>query len=324
MEHLPEQHTHQAGASNHTRRQSAASLPLIALEDVTFRYPAVASRHERTASQRPALEKINVTFQRGEYIALLGHNGSGKSTLARLLNGLYLPTAGRLLVGGLDTRHPVARRRIRELVGMIFSDPDNQIIATLVEDDVAWGLAARGWPLARIRERVTEALTAVGMEQMRGRPPYELSGGQRQRLAIAGVLALAPDCIVADEPTALLDPQARGEMVALLQQLCQRQGITIIHTTHLLEEAALADRILILDAGQIVLSGTPTEIFSDLERLQALRLVVPQMALLGERLRALGIPVPVNALTPESLIAALEQARGAASQQEPPGREALQ
>jgi energy-coupling factor transport system ATP-binding protein len=287
--------------------------PLIELQDVTFRYPAQASTQQLRGG-RPALEAVSVGFHRGEYVVLLGHNGSGKSTLARLTNGLLLPTQGRVLVSGLDTRAPAARRRIRELVGMIFSDPDNQIIATLVEDDVAWGPAARGWPTPLIKERVDQALRAVGLEHLRSQPPTILSGGQRQRLAIAGVLALQPDCIVADEPTALLDPQARREMVTLLHDLCRHQGLTIIHTTHLLEEAYLADRIIVLDLGRIALTGTPGQVFGDLGRLRRLRLSVPEIALLGERLRSLGVEVPVAALSPEALVEALpernEPARG--------------
>jgi energy-coupling factor transport system ATP-binding protein len=281
--------------------------PLIELQEVTFRYPAHALGRHRSDDGRPALDAVSVDFHHGEYIALLGHNGSGKSTLAQLTNGLLLPTQGRVLVSGLDTRVPAARRRIRELVGMIFSDPDNQIIATLVEDDVAWGPAARGWPLDQIKARVDRALRAVGLEHLRGQPPSLLSGGQRQRLAIAGVLALQPDCIVADEPTALLDPQARSDMVTLLHELCRHQGLTIIHATHQLEEAYLADRIIVLDRGRIVLTGTPGEVFGDLGRLRRLRLNIPEVALLGERLRSLGIEVPAAALSPEALIEALAE-----------------
>jgi energy-coupling factor transport system ATP-binding protein len=290
---------------------------LIALEDVSYCYPSQASARDRVpypeqeGSQdfRSALAGVSIDFLRGEYVALLGHNGSGKSTLAKLTNGLILPTRGQVQVAGLDTRLPYARKRIRELVGMIFSDPDNQIIATLVEDDVAWGPAARGWPRLQIRERVDRALTAVGLESMRGQPPSTLSGGQRQRLAIAGVLALEPDCIVADEPTALLDPLARRDVVALLHHLCRSRGLTIIHATHLLEEAALADRIVVLDLGRVVRTGTPRDVFNDLGRLRSLRLQVPEIALLGERLRLLGIPIPVEALSPEALVQALEDQR---------------
>lgn len=275
---------------------------LIALDGVSFAYPG------RALTAPPALDGISLRIRRGEYVALVGHNGSGKSTLACLLNGLLLPTGGRVLVAGLDTRHPGARRRIREWVGMIFSDPDNQIVATLVEDDVAWGLAARGWPRAKITERVELALDAVGLAAMRGRPPHELSGGQRQQLATAGVLALEPECIVADEPTALLDPLARAEMVALLAALNRERGLTVVHVTHLLEETAHADRIVVLEGGRIALEGAPRAVLRDLDRLRALRLVVPELAALGERLRALGVEVPADTLSPEALAGAL--ARG--------------
>lgn len=274
--------------------------PLLDIERVSYRYgPALPL----------ALEEVTLRVERGEYVALLGHNGSGKSTLARLINGLFLPTDGRVLVDGLDTRAPAARGRIRELVGMIFSDPDNQIVATVVEDDVGWGLAARGWPRPEIARRVDVALDAVGLAHARGLPPHELSGGQRQRLAIAGVLALEPDCIVADEPTALLDPRSRGEMVDLLRNLNRTRGLSVVHVTHLLEEAAVADRVVVLDGGKIALEGTPAQVFRDLDRLRTLRLVVPPLAALGERLRALGVAIPPAAVTPERFVAALENVR---------------
>lgn len=269
---------------------------LIKLENITYSY---------SDDRPPALDGITLSIKHGEYVALLGHNGSGKSTLARLLNGLRLPAAGHVFVGGRDTLNPNERGRIREQVGMIFSDPDNQIVATVVEDDVAWGLAARGRPRAEITRQVDAALAAVGMTSMRSRPPYELSGGQRQRLAIAGVLALAPECIVADEPTALLDPQARIEMVGLLHDLQKARGLTIVHVTHLLEEAALASRIIILEAGRIAFDGSPAAIFADLDRLRRLRLVVPELAVLGERLRMAGLPIPASAITPDALVQAL-------------------
>ncbi|HEU5438391.1 MAG TPA: ATP-binding cassette domain-containing protein [Ktedonobacterales bacterium] len=279
---------------------------LIAIEGVSFAYPG------RVTAMPLALTGISLRIRHGEYVALVGHNGSGKSTLARLLNGLLLPTVGRVLVAGLDTRQPGARRRIRERVGMIFSDPDTQIVATLVEDDVAWGLAARGWPRAKIAERVDAALAAVGLAALRGRPPHDLSGGQLQRLAIAGVLALAPECIVADEPTALLDPLARAEMVALLADLNRTRGLTVVHVTHLLEETAHADRVVVLEGGRIALEGTPRAVLRDLDRLRSLRLVVPELAELGERLRALGVDVPADALSPEAMAGALARAEEAA------------
>lgn len=280
--------------------RQAITGPLFSLEHVSFRYP-----HE-AAGARPALDDITLDIQRGEYLALLGHNGSGKSTLGRMLNGLLLPTTGSVLVAGMDTQVASARGYVRELVGMIFSDPDNQIIATQVEDDVGWGLAARGLERKEITARVEAALEAVGMTHAKGRAPYQLSGGQRQRLAIAGVLALEPACIVADEPTAQLDPQARLEVTGLLRQLHRERGLTIVHVTHLLEEAALADRIVVLEGGRVAMTGAPATVFADLDRLRALRLTIPDMALLGERLRALGVAVPPQALTPDLLVAALE------------------
>lgn len=281
-------------APEHTRRDT-----VIELADVVYSY---------SDDRAPALDGITLSITRGEYVALLGHNGSGKSTLARLLNGLRLPSSGHVCIGGYDTHVPEERKCVRGQVGMIFSDPDNQIIATVVEDDVAWGLAARGFPRKEITHRVEAALAAVGLTSMRARPPYELSGGQRQRLAIAGVLALEPECIVADEPTALLDPQARVEMVALLHDLHRTRGLTIIHVTHLLEEAALADRIIVLEAGRVAFDGSPASTFADLDRLRQLRLVVPEVAVLGERLRAAGLPIPADAVTPDSLVRAFATA----------------
>ena len=279
---------------------------LLSVENVSYRY----ARGRNGEGPPPlALDGVTLHVCTGEYVALLGHNGSGKSTLARLLNGLLLPTEGRVRVGGLDTRSQAARGRIRELVGMIFSDPDNQIVATVVEDDVGWGLAARGWPRAEISRRVDAMLDAVGLAQLHSASPNELSGGQRQRLAIAGVLALEPACIVADEPTALLDPRARAEMTSLLRELHRTRGLSVVHVTHLMEEAALADRIIVLEDGQIALEGAPASVFADLDRIRALRLMVPPLAALGERLRAIGIAIPPEAISPEGLVAALEELR---------------
>ena len=280
-----------------------SSFPVLRLRDVSFAYPATAAA---TDDRDVALEHISLDIWQGEYVALLGHNGSGKSTVARLLNALLLPSAGQVLVNGLDTSSQEHRARIRELVGMIFSDPDNQIIATVVEDDVAWGLAARGLPAGVIAARVDRALEAVGLAHARHRPPHELSGGQRQRLAIASVLALEPMCIVADEPTALLDPLARRDMTSLLRQLNRARGLTIVHVTHLLEEAAAADRIIVLENGHVALEGSPSALFLQLDALRDLRLVIPELALLSERLRLAGIPIPATALSPAAIVRALE------------------
>lgn len=299
-------------ATIETRDQSGDD-EVIAVESVVYRYPSTtnAPTSSQAALAAPALAGVSLRVRRGEYVALLGHNGSGKSTLARLLNGLLLPSGGRVLIMGLDTREPADRREIRDLVGMIFSDPDNQIVATIVEDDVAWGLAARGYPLAEVRARATVALAAVGLSAAHQRAPNELSGGQRQRLAIAGVLALEPACLVADEPTALLDPQARIEMTALLRRLNRERGLTVVHVTHLLEEAALADRVVVMEQGRIALVGSPAEVFADLDRLRALRLIIPDLAQVGERLRAAGVAITADAITPELFVAALATALAA-------------
>jgi energy-coupling factor transport system ATP-binding protein len=285
---------------------SPSTTPLIAVERVTYRYPARGG----IAPTSPALDAVSLQVAPGEYVAVLGHNGSGKSTLARLLSGLLVPEEGHVRVLGYDTRERARRQFVRERVGMIFSDPDSQIIATVVADDVAWGLAARGLPREVIASQVDAALAAVGLTDARERAPQELSGGQRQRLAIAGVLALEPACIVADEVTAQLDPRARGEIRALLRELNRTRGLSVVAVTHLLEEAALADRVIVLEQGRIALEGAPAAVFADLDRLRALRLVVPEVALLGERLRSAGLAIPPNALTPDALVAALTETEG--------------
>lgn len=271
----------------------------ISVEGMSYSYPQASEA---------ALSDISLTIRQGEYVALLGHNGSGKSTLARIIGGLASPSVGRVTLAGLDTAAPANRAQVRALVGMIFSDPDNQIVATVVEDDVGWGLAARGYPHDMIAERTRTALEAVGLRGVYGRAPNELSGGQRQRLAIAGVLALEPSALIADEPTAMLDPRSRVEISALLRQLNRERGLTIIHVTHLLEEAAAAHRVIALDHGRVALDAPPARAFADLDHLVALRLVIPDVALLAERLRGRGLRIPADALTPDALAHALEQA----------------
>ncbi len=272
----------------------------VRIERMTYRYP--------DASQ-PALSDISLRITQGEYVALLGHNGSGKSTLSRVIGGLLQPERGSVTVAGLSVASRESRARVRELVGMIFSNPDNQIIATVVEDDVAWGLAARGLPLAEIRARATAALAAVGLSEASARAPWELSGGQRQRLAIAGALALEPRMLIADEPTALLDPMARREIMSLLLRLNRERGLTVIHVTHLLEEAAQAGRVVALEEGRVALDEPPEVAFADLDRIRALRLVIPDTARLVELLREHGLAVEPEALMPEALVATLERLR---------------
>src|SRR3989442_11441327 len=248
--------------------------PLIDIQAITYRYPIQKKDMEQKVTT-PALDHVSLRVEQGEYLVLLGHNGSGKSTLARHCNALLMPNGGRALIAGLDSAERANWRTIRETVGMIFQNPDNQIIATVVEDDVAWALTVRSLPVPLIAERVEQAMTAVGISDLRELAPHRLSGGQRQRLAIAGVLALRPQCIIADEATSQLDPLSRMEIVSLLHQLNREHGLTIIHVTHLLEEAALAQRVVVMEQGQIAMEGTPATIFADLERLRQLKLAIP-------------------------------------------------
>lgn len=278
-----------------------STRPLIDFQQVTYTYPHAGSGSQ----QRPALISLDLQVCEGEYLAVLGHNGSGKSTLARHCNALLTPDRGRVLVAGMDTRSTVYQRRIRDTVGMIFQQPDNQIIATIVEDDVAWGLTVRGMPGEQIVARVTETLEAVGLSHLRKQSPQRLSGGQRQRLAIAGVLALRPRCIIADEATSQLDPLSRQEIVRLLHALHREYGLTIIHVTHLLEEVVEAERIVVMEQGRILMQGRPATIFADLERLRALKLVVPESLELAARLRAAGVPLSPAALTEEAIVEGL-------------------
>jgi energy-coupling factor transport system ATP-binding protein len=280
--------------------------PLIDIQQITFTYPGYkTSRGE--AQPILALQDVTLQVQPGEYLALLGHNGSGKSTLARHCNALLTPCRGRVLVAGRDTSVRANQRAIRDMVGMIFQNPDNQIIATVVEDDIAWALTVRGMPAALISQRVTAAMEAVNITHLRGLPPHKLSGGQRQRLAIAGVLALRPQCIIADEATAQLDPLSRQEIVGLLQQLNREHGLAVIQVTHLLEEAALAQRIVVMEEGQIVMEGPPPAIFADLQRLRELKLAIPEPIELAARLRIAGFSLSPGALTVEAIARELVQ-----------------
>ncbi|BCL80723.1 energy-coupling factor transporter ATP-binding protein EcfA [Ktedonobacteria bacterium brp13] len=282
-------------------QNSIGLTPLLDIQQVTYSYPLQKTRAEEGTTPSPVLRNVSLQIQQGEYVALLGHNGSGKSTLARLCNALLLPDTGRVFVNGQDTRDSTKQQSIRHQIGMVFQNPDNQIIATVVEDDVAWSLALQGFPISMIRERVDAALAAVGIEHLRHMPPHQLSGGQRQRLAIAGILALRPNCIIADEATSMLDPFSRQEMVTLLSHLHQEFGITIIHVTHLLEEVVLAQRVVIMEQGQIVQEGTPAMILRDLERLRALKLIIPDTFTLTARLRATGFALSSEAVTIDAI-----------------------
>lgn len=273
-----------------------SSKPLLDIQHVTYSYPVPPRQREGSAAI-PVLRDFNLQIREGEYVVLLGHNGCGKSTLARLCNALILPDSGCVLVDGHDTRDVNRQRTIRESVGMVFQNPDNQIIATVVEDDVAWALAVQGLPKSTIERRVDEAMMAVGISKLQGLPPSKLSGGQRQRVALAGILALRPRCIITDEATSMLDPLSRQEITMLLHQLHQEQGLTLIQITHLLEEAALAQRVVVMSQGEVVLDGPPVAIFRDLELLRSLNLEIPEPLLLADLLRRAGWPLSSEAIT---------------------------
>ncbi len=263
--------------------------------------------HEGQPNEHRALDHINLTVARGEFLAVLGTNGSGKSTLAKHFNALLLPTAGKCQVAGMDTADSQELWRVRQEVGMVFQNPDNQIIAAIVEDDVAFGPENLGVPTDEIRQRVREALQAVHMEKYRKFAPHLLSGGQKQRIAIAGALAMHTHCLVLDEPTAMLDPVGRAEVLAVVKRLHEEQGITIIYITHFMEEAAAADRVLVMDQGHIAVQGTPREIFTDVSGMKKRGLEVPLAAELAWRLRQQGVRLPGDILTNEDLVEALCQ-----------------
>lgn len=253
---------------------------------------------------------VDLKVPRGQYLAILGHNGSGKSTLAKHFNGILLPSGGTVYVAGLDTRDDETLYDIRRVCGMVFQNPDNQIVATITEEDVAFGPENLGVPQPEIRARVDAALRTVGMYDYRGQAPHMLSGGQKQRVAIAGILAMQPECIVLDEPTAMLDPIGRRDVLDTIERLNRASGITIVLITHHMDEAARAQRIIVMDKGQIAMDGTPKEIFVKVGALRELGLTVPQTVELLYELRRAGIPVSLNALSVEECAAEIRRALG--------------
>lgn len=254
-----------------------------------------------------ALDDVSISIEEGEFIAIIGTNGSGKSTLAKHLNGLLLPTGGQCLVAGLNTADPDQIWQVRQTVGMVFQNPDNQIVAAIVEEDVAFGPENLGVQPEEIRNRVDEALTLVGMEEYRHHAPHLLSGGQKQRVAIAGVLAMRPRCLVLDEPTAMLDPLGRQEVLATVTKLNREEKITVIYITHFMEEAVAANRVVVMERGKITMEGTPSVIFSQVQKLKKLGLDVPVAAEVAYSLRQEGIKLPDNIITDEELVVALCQ-----------------
>ena len=249
------------------------------------------------ADQVEALKGVDLQVRRGEFLAIVGANGSGKSTLARHLNGLLLPTAGDVWVAGMNTRDRRHCWTIRSMVGMVFQNPDNQLVASTVEEDVAFGPENLGLPRAEIARRVERALRAVGMWDRRADPPHRLSGGQKQRVAIAGVLAMAPACVVLDEATAMLDPQGRREVLAAVKRLHETAGMTVVLITHFMEEAAQAQRVVVMDRGRVASVAPPRELFTRVQWLRELGLDVPPIVELADRLRRRGWPIPPGILT---------------------------
>lgn len=254
-----------------------------------------------------AIRDVSVQIKRGEFVAVIGTNGSGKSTFAKHLNALLLPTEGDVLVDGISVRDEARVWDIRSRVGMVFQNPDNQIVAAVVEEDVAFGPENLGVPREQLQERVDAALAAVDMTAYRKHAPHMLSGGQKQRVAIAGVLAMQPECIVLDEPTAMLDPRGREEVMHTVQALHDKRGMTVVYITHFMEEAAQADRILVMIKGELVMDGTPREVFADVDRLKELGLDVPVASEVAHDLRAAGIPLREDIITDEELGEALCQ-----------------
>ncbi len=256
-----------------------------------------------------AVDGVDLAVKAGDFIAILGHNGSGKSTLAKHINAILVPTEGTLYVDGKDTRDESKVWEIRQAAGMVFQNPDNQIIGTIVDEDVGFGPENMGLPREEIWKRVEKSLKAVGMWEYRSHSPNKLSGGQKQRVAIAGVVAMRPKCIVLDEPTAMLDPNGRKEVIETVRELNRTQGVTVILITHYMEEVIHADRVIVMDDGKIVMQGTPREIFSQVEKLKSYRLDVPQVTLLAHELKQAGLDLPDGILSVKELTEALERCK---------------
>lgn len=252
-----------------------------------------------------AVDEVDIDVKQGDFVAILGHNGSGKSTLAKHINAILYPTEGTVWVDGMNTTDEDRLWDIRQNAGMVFQNPDNQIIGQVVEEDVGFGPENMGVPTAEIWERVEESLKAVGMYEFRKHSPNKLSGGQKQRVSIAGVIAMHPKCIILDEPTAMLDPNGRKEVIRAVRALNAAEGITVVLITHYMEEIIHADKVFVMDKGKVAMEGTPREIFSQVERLKELRLDVPQVTLLAHELQKSGLQIPDGILTTEELIEAL-------------------
>ena len=275
--------------------------PIISAQDIYFEY-----RNEEDGTAVPVLKGIDLAIHDGEFVAVLGHNGSGKSTFAKHCNAILLPTGGEMVVAGINTKDEDRLFDIRQNVGMVFQNPDNQIVATIVEEDVAFALENMGVEPSEIRRRVDEALKQVGMYEYREHAPHQLSGGQKQRVAIAGILAMRPKCIVLDEPTAMLDPQGRREVMKTIRQLNRDFGTTVVLITHYMDEAAVSDRVVIIDSGNVLKDGTPKEVFQEVELLKSVGLDVPQVTELIYELRKEGVNLPQDILTEDECYEAIK------------------
>ena len=276
---------------------------MIETKELRFAYPA-----DEGAEPVFALRGVDIKIEKGSFVVVLGHNGSGKSTLAKTFNGVLLPSGGKVYVEGMDTMDEELLLAIRQRVGMVFQNPDNQIVANVVEEDVAFAPENLGVPTEEIRRKVDSALAAVGMSEFVTHAPHLLSGGQKQRIAIAGVIAMEPDCIVLDEATAMLDPIGRQEVLSTVHRLNKEKGITVVLITHHMNEAEEADRVVVMDDGKVVMDGTPKEVFTQVDDLRAIGLTTPDTVDLLDRLRKDGWDVPLDALTVEECAGAIVQA----------------
>ena len=281
-------------------------MSIVKTDNLTFEYIR-RDEDENVSGITTAIDKVNIDIAPGQFIAILGHNGSGKSTLAKHINALLTPTEGTLFVDGMDTSDDKNLLKVRQTAGMVFQNPDNQIIGTVVDEEVAFGPENLGVPSEEIWQRVEKCLKDVNMYAFKDASPNKLSGGQKQRVAIAGVLAMKPKCIVLDEPTAMLDPMGRKEVIETLHELNKKENVTIILITHYMKEVVDADKIFVMDSGKVVMEGTPREILSHVEELKALRLDVPQVTELAFELRKSGIRLPLGILSIDELVKALCQ-----------------
>ena len=275
---------------------------MIECRNLVFKYTASENQEEKIA-----INDVNLQITEGEFIAILGHNGSGKSTMAKHMNALLIPTDGKMLVNKMDTSDMNNLWNIRETAGMVFQNPDNQLVATIVEEDVAFGPENLGVPPDEIRKRVDEALERVGMSEYKKHAPHLLSGGQKQRIAIAGILAMQPKCIIFDEPTAMLDPSGRKEVLDTIIDLNRNYGITVILITHYMDEAAKADRIVVMDKGKLILDGKPRDVFSNVEKMKNIGLDVPQVTELSYELQKVGINIDTRILDVNEMVNAICQ-----------------